>query len=165
MNSSVKTIMFWLFILICLVMLWAVVERSAGVGKRAGALLLRALYDMVVSDNQVNDATIQGDELRGHLKVSPKDEFHTTLPTNYDDLLKAMIAAKVNFSIKEPQNNVWVPLLINAGPFVLLIAGVVLHAAPDAVGWQQGVVVRQEPRAPALDAAKEGHVQRRGRRG
>ena len=33
-----------------------------------------------------------------------------------------MIAAKVNFSIKEPQNNILIPLLINAGPFVLLIA-------------------------------------------
>jgi cell division protease FtsH len=119
-NSSVKTIMFWLFILICLVMLWAVVERSAGVGKEP-EFAYSDLYDKVVN-NQVNDATIQGDELHGHLKVSPKDEFHTTLPTNYDDLLKAMIAAKVSFSIKEPQNNVWVPLLINAGPFVLLIA-------------------------------------------
>ena len=40
---------------------------------------------MTRSDNQVLDATIQGDELNGHLKLSPKDEFHTTLPTNYED--------------------------------------------------------------------------------
>ena len=120
MNSSVKTIMFWLFILICLVLLWGVVERSTNMGKEP-EYAYSDLYDKVVN-NQVLDAAIQGDELKGHLKVSPKDEFHTTLPSNYEDLLKAMIASKVNFSIKEPQNNVLIPLLINAGPFVLLIA-------------------------------------------
>ncbi len=120
MNSSVKTILFWVFILVCLVMLWTVVERSTSMGKEQ-EYAYSDLYDKVVN-NQVQDATIQADELHGHLKVSPKDEFHTTLPSNYDDLLKAMIAAKVNFSIKEPQNNVLIPLLINAGPFVLLIA-------------------------------------------
>ena len=120
MNSSVKTIMFWLFILICLVLLWGVVERSTNMGKEP-EYAYSDLYDKVVN-NQVLDAAIQGDELKGHLKVSPKDEFHTTLPSNYEDLLKAMIASKVNFSIREPQNNVLIPLLINAGPFVLLIA-------------------------------------------
>ena len=112
--------MFWLFILICLVLLWGVVEKSTGMAKEP-EYSYSDVYDKVV-DNQLLDATIQGDELKGHLKLSPKDEFHTTLPTNYEDLLKAMIAAKVNFSIKEPQNNVLIPLLINAGPFVLLIA-------------------------------------------
>ncbi len=112
--------MFWVFILICLVLLWGVVERGANMGKEP-EYAYSDLYDKVVN-NQVQDAAIQGDELKGHLKSSPKDEFHTTLPTNYEDLLKAMIAAKVNFSIKEPQNNILIPLLINAGPFVLLIA-------------------------------------------
>ena len=112
--------MFWVFILICLVLLWGVVERGANMGKEP-EYAYSDLYDKVVN-NQVQDAAVQGDELKGHLKSSPKDEFHTTLPTNYEDLLKAMIAAKVNFSIKEPQNNILIPLLINAGPFVLLIA-------------------------------------------
>jgi cell division protease FtsH len=112
--------MFWVFILICLVLLWGVVERGANMGKEP-EYAYSDLYDKVVN-NQVQDAAIQGDELKGHLKSSPKDEFHTTLPANYEDLLKAMIAAKVNFSIKEPQNNILIPLLINAGPFVLLIA-------------------------------------------
>jgi len=119
-NSSVKTIMFWVFILICLVLLWGVVEKGASMGKEP-EYSYSDVYDKVVN-NQLQDATIQGDELHGHLKSSPKDQFHTTLPTNYEDLLKAMIAAKVNFSIKEPQNNILIPILINAGPFVLLIA-------------------------------------------
>ncbi len=118
MNSSVKTIMFWVFILICLLMLWAVVNKSASMGKDA-EVPYSDLYDKV-TNQQVLDATIQGNELRGHLKTSPKDQFHTTLPTNYDDLLKAMTAAKINVTIKEPQNNILLPLLFNVGPFILL---------------------------------------------
>jgi len=119
-NSSAKTIMFWVFIVLCLMLLWGVVQKSAMNNKEA-EYSYSDLYDKV-QNNQVQDATIQGDELHGHLKASPKDQFTTTLPANYEDLLKAMIAAKVNFSIKEQQSNFLVPLLINAGPFVLLIA-------------------------------------------
>jgi cell division protease FtsH len=114
--------MFWVFILICLMMLWAVVERGANMGKEQ-EYSYSDLYDKVVN-NQVLDVQIQDDELKGHLKTSPKDEFHTRLPSNYEDLLKAMIAAnpRVNVNIRPPQSNVLIPLLINVGPFVLLIA-------------------------------------------
>ncbi|HEV2488066.1 MAG TPA: ATP-dependent zinc metalloprotease FtsH [Terracidiphilus sp.] len=118
MNSSVKTIMFWVFILICLLMLWTVVQKSATMSKDA-EIPYSDLFDKVQSQ-QVMDASIQGNELRGHLKSSPKDQFHTTIPANYEDLEKAMLAARVNFSIKEPQSNILLPLLFNVGPFVLL---------------------------------------------
>src|SRR5450631_3554254 len=32
-NSTVKTIMFWVFILICLMLLWGVVQRGTSMGK------------------------------------------------------------------------------------------------------------------------------------
>jgi cell division protease FtsH len=110
--------MFWVFILICLMLLWGVVSRSANMGKD-NEIPYSELFQKV-QDQQVQDATIQGDELRGHLKASPKDQFHTTIPSNYEDLEKAMLAAKVNFSIKEPQSNFWPMMLFNVGPFVLL---------------------------------------------
>ena len=112
--------MFWVFILICLMVLWAVVTRGASMGKEV-EYSYSDLFDKV-QNNLVLDATIQGDELKGHLKASPKDEFHTTIGSNYQDLEKALLAAKVNTSIKEPQNNILLPLLFNAGPIVLLIA-------------------------------------------
>jgi cell division protease FtsH len=117
-NSSVKTIMFWVFILICLMLLWGVVSKGTSMGKEP-EYPYSDLMDKVQA-GQVSDAVVQGDELRGHLKASPKDEFHTTIPANYEDLEKAMLAAKVSFSIKEPQNNILLPLLFNVGPFVLL---------------------------------------------
>lgn len=118
MNSSVKTSMFWVFVLICLMFLWGVVQRGAGRGKEA-EYTYSDLFDKVQS-GLVLDASIHGIELKGHLKAWPKEEFRITIPTNYEDLEKAMLTAKVNLSIKEPQNNFLVPLFFNFGPFVLL---------------------------------------------
>ena len=113
--------MFWVFIAICLIMVWAIFERSANMGKDV-EYSYTELYDRVLN-NQVQDATVQGNELKGHLKGS-KDEFHTTLPSNYEDLQKAMLdpAHKVNFTVKPEQSNLMWQLLINVAPFVLLIA-------------------------------------------
>jgi cell division protease FtsH len=111
--------MFWVFIFICLVLFWGVVEKGASGGKDT-EYSYSDLFDKVQS-GQVLDAAIQGNELHGHLKTSPKDQFHTTIPGNYEDLEKALLAAKVNLSIKEVSSNLGLQLLINAGPFVLLI--------------------------------------------
>jgi cell division protease FtsH len=113
--------MFWVFIAICLMMLWAIVSKSASMTKEV-EYTYSDLYDKV-QNNLVLDATIQGNELKGHLKSS-KDEFHTTLPANDEDLMKAMLDPnhKVNLSIKPEQSNLMWQLLINAAPFVLIIA-------------------------------------------
>ena len=155
--------MFWVFILICLMLLWGVVQRGASMGKEA-EYTYSDLYDKV-QNSLVQDAVIQGNELKGHLKASPKEQFHTTLPNNYQDIEKVMLDKKVNFSIKEPQNNILLPLLFNIGPFVLLGAIWFFMIRQMQTRRQQGAVVRQEPRAPALHAAEEGHLQGRGRRG
>jgi ATP-dependent Zn protease len=84
-----------------------------------------------VQSGQVLNAVIEGNELRGHLKASPREVFYTTIPANHDDLVKAMLAAKVNFSVKPQQNNFLLPLLINVGPFLLILVVLVpLLVAP-----------------------------------
>jgi cell division protease FtsH len=116
-NSTVKTVMFWVFILVCLLLLLNVVTKNQSSGKDA-EISYSELFSKV-QNNQVQDAQIQGNELHGHLKGT-KDQFHTTLPADYGDLDKAMRAAGVNFGIKEPQNNMLLPILFNVGPFILL---------------------------------------------
>ncbi len=118
MSSGQKAIAFWAFILLCLVMLWSIVQRSASMGKEAEY----SYSDLVnkVQNGQVLDAVIQGNELRGHLKTSPKDVFHTILPPNYDDLLQAMLVAKVNVVIRTPRSHFLAHLLVNVGPIALV---------------------------------------------
>lgn len=119
MPSSLKFIAFWALILLCLLMLWGIVQRSASVGKMTeypySDLFIK------VQNGQLLDAIIRGNELRGHLKTSPRDEFRTTLPANHDDLLKAMLAAKVNVLIKPERGSPLRPLLITFGPITLLL--------------------------------------------
>jgi cell division protease FtsH len=110
--------MFWVFILICLMLLWGVVQRGTSMGKDA-EIPYSDLLDKIEA-GQVQDVAIQGTELHGHLKGSPKDQFHTTIPANTDSLAKDLRAAKVNFVYKEPQNNLLLPILFNVGPFVLI---------------------------------------------
>src|SRR5579864_300642 len=91
-NSTVKTIMFWVFILICLMLLWGVVSRGTGVGKEP-----EYSYSELLDKAQaglVQDVTIQGTELHGHLKATPKEQFHTTLGNSSDQLMKELTAAK-----------------------------------------------------------------------
>ena len=119
MNSTVKTIMFWVFILICLVLLWGVVQKGAGMGAKDTEIPYSELYDKV-QQNMVQDATIQGTDLRGHMKATPKEQFHTSVGEQHEELDKAMLAAHVNFGKKDAQSNLLLPILFNVGPFVLL---------------------------------------------
>jgi len=111
--------MFWVFILICLMLLWGVVQRGAGMGGKDAEITYSDLFDKVQA-GAVQDAAIEGNELHGHLRSNPKEQFHTTIPANYQELEKAMRAAKVNLAIKSPQNSILLPILFNVGPFVLL---------------------------------------------
>jgi len=110
--------MFWVFILICLMLLWGVVSRGAGVGKEP-EFSYSELLDKVQA-GLVQDVTIQGTELHGHLKATPKEQFHTTIPANTDSLTKELTGAKVNTNFKDPQSNLLLPILFNVGPFVLI---------------------------------------------
>jgi cell division protease FtsH len=120
LNSTVKTIIFWVFILVCLMMLYMVVSRGTGMAGKPTDIQYSDLQDKIDS-GQVQDVTIQGDEVHGHMKGA-KDEFHTQISTSLvDSLTKELHAAKVLYSLKPPQNNgLLLQLLFNVGPFVLL---------------------------------------------
>jgi ATP-dependent Zn protease len=117
LNSTVKTILFWVFILICCFS-WEVVRNGARMGKDT-EIAYPDLLDKV-HQGAVLDAVIQGNELHGHLKATPKAQFHSTVPANNGDLEKALLAANINFSIKQTEGNMLWPPLFNLGPLLLL---------------------------------------------
>jgi cell division protease FtsH len=110
--------MFWVFILICLMLLWGVVSRGAGMGKEP-EYSYSDLLDKIEA-GLVQDVTIQGTELHGHLKATPKEQFHVTMPNSTDSLTKELHSAHVNTTFKDPQSNLLLPILFNVGPFVLI---------------------------------------------
>ena len=119
MNSTVRTVMFWVFIGVCLLLLWSVVQKGTSMGKPT-EIIYSDLLDKIEA-GQVQKATIQGTDVHGQLKGA-KDEFHTVISSNnVDSLSKELRTAKIPFEIKEPQNSILITILINLGPFVLLI--------------------------------------------
>jgi cell division protease FtsH len=119
MNSNIKTIVLWLVIIMVVVMLYAVVRT--GRGPRETTLSFTELMNDVNS-GKIHDATISGLDLRGHFKDS-NDELHAVIPTpGYQPLLEAMTSKNVNVVFQKETASNWVSILINAIPFVLLLA-------------------------------------------
>jgi ATP-dependent Zn protease len=108
-NSTVRTFLFWGFIGVCLLFLFAVVQRSSSMNK---------VQDISYSDlfqraqqGQIKDASIDGDQLHGHLKTN--EEFNTTIPERYDALDTALRASGVHISIAPQKSSIPFQILIN----------------------------------------------------
>jgi len=121
-NSTVKTIMFWAFIIICLVMLFGVVQRGQMMGPKEKEIDFSTFLDKV-HQTQVNDVVIEGIQVHGHLKSDGKEAlaFHTTVPANYPDMFTQLNAGKVSVTIKDAQGNLLWPVLVNILPFILIL--------------------------------------------
>ena len=119
MNSTVKTIMFWVVILIGLLLLYGVVQKSSGMSKDKEISYSEAYS--AAKQGLVLDAEIQGGELHGHMKANPKEQFHTHVGDHYENLEAALLGSDAHFSKKEQQNNLLCPMLLTLGPILLLI--------------------------------------------
>ncbi len=121
MNSNVKTALIW-FVIICVaVLLWAVVRT--GHGKVEDQPTFTDLMNYVdqgrVKSIVVNSST--GD-VQGTYKDSDGRQFHTNIPTNYPAIYDALRAKGVGVTVQKDTGSGWVSILINAIPFVLLLA-------------------------------------------
>ncbi|MCC6390780.1 MAG: ATP-dependent zinc metalloprotease FtsH [Bryobacterales bacterium] len=119
MNSNVKTAIFWVVLICVAVLLWTVVRHGKG---RPETPLTFSQFLYQVDSGKVKSVTISGTEVHGAFN-SPEDSgFHTTIPVNYPDLYKQLQEKNVGMDIKEAGTSNWVSILINAIPFVLLLA-------------------------------------------
>ncbi len=119
MNSTVKTIIFWVFILACLVLLWQIVQKSSGMKNDKEVSFSQFMQD--VQGNRVSDVTVVNDEVHGHYS-NDKQAFHTVVPSNYPDMYKTLQDNHVGITIKDTQGNSWLPILINFSPIIIIVA-------------------------------------------
>ena len=81
MNSTLKTILFWVAIAISGVLLWMVVVRAGAVGQKEKEINFSEFMTQVDAGN-VSEVTLIASEARGKFRDDPKATFHTTvLPT------------------------------------------------------------------------------------
>ena len=118
MNSTVRTFVVWAFILAFILVLITWVQKGAGAGGKDTEITYSDLFNLV-KQGKVMDAEVQGAELHGHMKATPKEEFHTHVGDHFDPLEAAFLASDAHFSKKAEQSNMFLPLLINVGPILL----------------------------------------------
>jgi cell division protease FtsH len=117
-NSTVKTVVFWLVIVVSAFLLWTVVKQGSSGQKDREVNFSQFMQD--VDQGKVAEVTIIGMEIRG--KESDNSLFHTTVPANYPDMIKTLRDKNVTIIIKDISNGSWPSWLLNLAPLVLLAA-------------------------------------------
>ena len=115
MNSTVKTIIFWVVIAFSAVVLWQVV-KSAQSGQKVQEINFSQFMGEVDSGN-VKDVTITGQEVTG--KESNGTNFHLIAPANYPDMIKKLQDKGVSITVKDVSSSSWT-WLVNLAPLALL---------------------------------------------
>ena len=97
MNSTVKTVVFWLVIVLSAFLLWQVMKAGSAGQKDADVNFSKFLTD--VDQGNVKDVTITGQEVRGHYR-NDNSAFHTTAPANYPDMIKTLRDKDVAMTVR-----------------------------------------------------------------
>src|ERR1700742_3162818 len=118
-NSTVKTIIFWVFILACLVLLWQIVQKSTGMSHDREISFSQFMQDR--KTGKISDVTVINSEVHGHY-ANDREAFHTTVPSNYPDMFKILQDNKVGITVKDTQGNSWLPILLNFAPIIVIAA-------------------------------------------
>jgi cell division protease FtsH len=118
-NSTVKTVVFWLVIVVSAFLLWTVVKQGSSGQKDKEVNFSQFMQD--VDQGSVNEVTVIGMEVRGKYKTDGS-LFHTTVPANYPDMIKTLRDKGVTITIKDISNGSWPSWLLNLAPLVLLAA-------------------------------------------
>ena len=127
MNSTVKTVLFWLLIVVSAALLWEVVKGARDGQKDKEVNAAQFMSD--VDQNNVREFTVNGMEVRG--KYRDNSAFHTDLPGNYftPEILKALREKGVVFTFHDINSGslplqllgTWAPLILLAALWFFMI--------------------------------------------
>ena len=119
MNSTVKTIVFWVLIAVSAVLLWHLVVRAGGAGVQEREISFSDFMNQV-DQGKVGEVTIIGAEVRGKYREE-NAIFHTTVPANYPDMITILREKGVSIKVKDVQGGTWSSWLLGLAPVLLLI--------------------------------------------
>ncbi len=120
MNSTVKTIVFWLVIVLSGVLLWQVVKQGGGGVKERD--INYSEFRSQVDQGNIGSVTITGTEVHGTYRDNKTAGFRTTIPATDADLYKTLRDKGVNITIRDVQSGSWPTWLLNFAPLILLAA-------------------------------------------
>ena len=118
MNSTVKTVLFWLLIGVSALLLWEVVKGARDGNEDKEVNVTQFMSD--IDQNNIKEITVNGMEVRG--KYKDGSAFHTTAPANYftPELLKNLQSKSVNITFRDVNSGslplqllgTWAPLIL-----------------------------------------------------
>jgi cell division protease FtsH len=117
-NSNIKTLIFWVVLICVAVLLFAVVRTGQGI-KEDPISFTQFLEKVKAGD--VKEVIIADRDVHG-VYQNPQQGFHTQVPANYPPLYDLLNDKKVNVNIKDTSSGGWVSILLNASPFIVLLA-------------------------------------------
>jgi len=121
LNSTVKTALLWVVIIVLVFLLWSLFNTAKGASEQ---IPFSAFTDRV-NQGYIEKVTIRGDEIRGETKATApggKHEFHTNGPVTWPDELFKRLEDKGVIVEFEPQRDApFITALITWAPFLFLI--------------------------------------------
>jgi cell division protease FtsH len=123
-SSTLKTVMFWLFIIMLAVLLWTLVSKSGQSAREEEPSYSEFMAQ--VDRGNVKDVVLYlsptSYEIEGEWR-EPSKKFRTTIfKESAPDLAKTLRDKQVLITVKEVNRADWVTFLLNAAPLFLLVA-------------------------------------------
>jgi cell division protease FtsH len=116
-NSTVKTVVFWLVIGLSALLLWQVIQAGRSGQKDKEVNFTQFMSD--VDQGNVREVTVDGMQVRG--KYRDNSAFHTTVPANYPDMIKTLRDKGVTLTFRDVNSGSWpLQLLGTWAPLILL---------------------------------------------
>jgi cell division protease FtsH len=113
-NATFKTVLLWLSLLAVIFVAW----HFAQIQKKETPLKFSEFMTQAEA-GQIQDVTITGNEIKGHLVN--QEAFRTYAPLGYDKLVDTLLAKKITVNYQPDQTPTWANMLISWAPFILLI--------------------------------------------
>ena len=121
MNSTVKTALLWVVIIVLVFLLWSLFNTAKGTSQQ----IPYSMFLDRVNQGFVEKVTIRGDEIRGETKATApggKHEFNATGPTTIpDDVYKRLEDKGVIVEFEPQRDAPFITALITWAPFLFLI--------------------------------------------
>jgi cell division protease FtsH len=116
-NSTVKTVVFWVVIALSGALLWTVIQQGRSGQKEKEVNSSQFMSE--VGQGNVQEVTVDGQNVHG--KYKDGSTFHTTVLVNYPELFKTLYDKNVSVNVKDVNGGSWpLQLLGTWAPLILL---------------------------------------------
>jgi cell division protease FtsH len=118
LNSTAKTILFWIALLLTAVLLYQVVQHTS-TGKDKDWAFSEFMTAVQREPTNVKEVTISESDIKG--KLSNGETFKTVLPMEYPELLNILQSKNIIIHGEHPTQSPWLAALVSWAPFLFLI--------------------------------------------